>query len=71
MQGPPGPFEIVDPPEDYYIKGDKVEKIVLYPWRNSFYSVLLSALFSLDDCVFLQGKRGVKGECGPRGLDVS
>lgn len=24
LQGPPGPFEYVDPPEDLYIKGDKV-----------------------------------------------
>lgn len=24
LQGPPGPFEYVDPPEDLYIKGEKV-----------------------------------------------
>lgn len=24
LQGPPGPFEYVDPPEDLYIKGEQV-----------------------------------------------
>lgn len=24
IQGPPGPFEYVDPPEDLYIKGEQV-----------------------------------------------
>lgn len=24
LQGPPGPFELVDPPEDLYIKGEQV-----------------------------------------------
>lgn len=27
LQGPPGPFEYVDPPEDFYIKGEQVEFI--------------------------------------------
>lgn len=24
LQGPPGPYELVDPPEDLYIKGEQV-----------------------------------------------
>lgn len=41
LQGPPGPFEYVDPPEDLYIKGEKVGGTSM-SYIQSDYSFIMS-----------------------------
>lgn len=42
LQGPPGPFEYVDPPEDLYVKGEQVESIVstMVLWSSTQFALL-------------------------------
>lgn len=72
LQGPPGPFEYVDPPEDLYIKGEQVisTEVQLRFYCGTFTASVLSIL---QFCVVLvlQGAPGVKGICGLQGLSVS
>lgn len=67
LQGPPGPFEYVDPPEDLYIKGEQVSCtefllvfLLQFSCGHNVSSVLfLRVLLDRRVCVDLRGLRYV------------
>lgn len=70
LQGPPGPFEYVDPPEDLYIKGEQVSSTVVLLWFLCGSTAVLLVTLHLLCSALSQGPPGVKGLCGPQGLSV-
>lgn len=69
LQGPPGPFEYVDPPEDLYIKGEQVRGT---EFLSRFFCVSTRLLLwsQYICCALSQGPPGLKGVCGPQGPSV-
>lgn len=69
LQGPPGPFEYVDPPEDLYIKGEQVSSTAVLFWFLCGSTAVLLWSHCIC-CVLSQGPPGLKGVCGSQGLSV-
>ena len=64
MKGLQGPFEVVDPPEDLYIKGSQVN-ITRHKDMPICFVPHFSFMLSCDACVYFRGTEVRRGSVVP------